>query len=374
MPDKDLYNVLGLDRGADEKALKQAYKRLAMKYHPDRNKTDDAEQKFKEIQQAYSVLSDPEKRASYNRFGTTDFSGAGGGGHSPFGDFGDFSDVFNSFFNEQSSNGGHRRTRQQGRDLQIKIELDLEDAVAGCSRKVELNAYRSCATCDGSGARSSSGRQTCPQCRGVGQVQRRVAILVMQEPCPQCSGSGQIIKDPCTDCNGQGRARERRPEKIDIPAGVDQDDRLRLSGKGEAGIANGPSGDLYVDIRVRPHLIFQRSGENLSCQMPISFATATLGGEAEVPTLSGYKTVVIPKGFQSGKRIKVRGAGVKNVRSAQKGDLYCTVIVETPQNLSTKQTETLRKFDESLQKNPKKHSPESVNWLNRAKKLFSKNS
>lgn len=364
---KDLYGILGVDRGADDRALKKAYKRLAMKYHPDRNKGQDAEDRFKEIQQAYSVLSDGEKRAAYDRFGTTDFSGfGGGGGGNPFSGFGDFSDIFEDLFRDGSARTSRRNT--QGRDLRIQIEIDLEEAINGHTTTTTINAYATCKSCAGDGARAGSRKVTCSRCQGTGQVQRRVAILVMQETCTQCAGNGELNEDPCPDCDGSGRLREPNEVTIEIPAGVDNGDTLRLQGKGEAGIANGPAGDLLVSVSVRPHPIFVRHGENINCRLPISFATATLGGEVRVPTLSGYKKAVVPKGMQSGQRIKIRGAGVKNLRSSHRGDQFCVVEVETPKNLTKQQEELLRKFEDTLQDNPAKHSPNRSSWLDRVKR------
>ena len=372
--EKDLYNILGVERDADVAKIKKAYKRMAMQYHPDRNKTKDAETKFKEIQQAYSVLSNPEKKQMYDQFGTVDpqagFGGGYSGGDSPFGDFSDiFNSVFNSAFHGDDFTRGQKRV-QQGRDLQVSLELTLEEVVQGCQKEITLNAFKSCKTCDGSGAQSRSGVTTCPHCNGRGSVQRRVAIMMIQEPCPHCNGSGEFIKNPCPDCSGQGRTRKKQKVKIDVPAGIGNDDTLRLANKGEAGPHNGPNGNLLVRINVKSHPVFERHGDNLTCQMPISFTTAALGGETKIPTIDGHKTIKIQRGFQSGNRVKITGGGVKNLRSAYKGDLFCTLMVETPQKLTSAQIDLLTKFDDSIKKNPKKHSPKQSSWLDRAKNLF----
>lgn len=374
--DKDLYHVLGVERNASANDIKKAYKRMAMRYHPDRNDEPGAENRFKDIQQAYGVLANQEKKEAYDRFGTMDFSGMNDG-QDPFNGagFSGFSDVFNNLFQGgRSPFGQHAQgpAVRKGRDLSWSMELELEAAVRGCQRKLKIKAFENCRKCNGSGTRAKSGKTRCPRCHGSGSINRQVAILLMQETCSTCSGTGQIIKDPCPECTGDGRIRKSKTVAVNIPAGVDDGDILRIAGQGEAGKLGGPSGDLLVNISVTAHPVFTRNGDNLDCEMPISFAVATLGGEADVPTLDGYRKVTLPKGLQSGKRIMLRGMGIQGLRTGRQGNLYCTVVVETPQNLNGEQTKLLEKFNESLLQNPRKHCPASSSWLGRVKQVFSR--
>ena len=369
MNSPDFYELLGVSRDAQPETIKKAYKRMAMKHHPDRCPEPEAEQKFKAIQQAYSILSDPQKRQYYDRFGTASPHEMPGDGA----DFGDFSSIFNEVFSDFGNPFGRSTSRQRqarGRDLQIKVSLELQDAVDGCKRKAKINSLAPCATCNGSGASPDAKKVTCRNCNGSGQVRHQVSFMALQEACRQCGGSGQITTLPCRDCNGDGRLRSIKTLPINIPAGVNNGDILRLASSGEAGKHAAPAGDLLVKIEVKPHPIFSREGDDLFCQMPITFTVAALGGEAQVPTLTGYKAVNLPKGLQSGKRIKLRGHGVKGLRSGLPGDLYCAVVVETPHDLNKKQIELLQQFDKSLASNPEKHSPARSGWLGKAKQIF----
>lgn len=373
MADKrDYYEVLGVGKDVSDADLKKAYRRLAMKYHPDRNEGDAAaEEKFKEAKEAYDVLSDSQKRAAYNQFGhagvDNSAAGAGGPGGAGFGDI--FDSVFGDIFGGARGGGGRERV-YRGADLRYDMELTLEDAVAGTTTKIDVPKLEACGTCSGTGARKGSKPVTCGTCGGVGQVRMQQGFFSVQQTCPQCRGTGQIISDPCPDCKGQGRVRRSKTISVKIPPGVDNGDRIRLSGEGEAGENNGPAGDLYVHILVKEHPIFERDGNDLYCDVPISIASAALGGELEVPTLNGKVKLKIPNETQSGKMFRLRGKGVKSVRSSSTGDLLCRVMVETPVNLSKKQKELLQEFDASLQGDGNKHSPKASSWLDGVKNFF----
>ncbi len=371
MAKRDYYEVLGLSKSATADEIKKAYRRLAMKHHPDRNKDDDgSEARFKEAKEAYEVLKDDEKRAAYDRFGHDGVRGAAGGaggfGAEGFGDI--FGDVFGDIFG-----GGRRGAGPQvfrGADLGYELRLDLEKAVAGDNVTIDVPTQVSCETCNGSGAKKGSEPVQCSTCGGVGQVRMQQGFFSIQQTCPACKGAGTTISDPCQDCHGRGRTRKTRTLAVKVPAGVDDGDRIRLSGEGEAGRNGGPPGDLYVEIRVNPHKIFERDGSNLSCEVPVSIAAATLGGEVELPTLDGNVALKIPSGTQSGKVFRLRGKGVRTVRDARVGDLFAQVAVETPVNLTAEQRELLEKFDESLQSGGEKHSPRAGGWLDTVKRFF----
>ncbi len=367
MAKRDYYEVLGVERGAGEAELKKAYRRLAMKYHPDRNPDDkSAEEKFKEANEAYEVLSDPAKRAAYDQYGHAGVDQSmGGGGGANFSDI--FGDVFSDFFG--GGRGGARGGPQRGSDLRYTLELNLEEAVRGTTVTIRVPTLVHCKTCDGSGAKKGTAPVTCTTCGGIGQVRMQQGFFSVQQTCPRCHGSGKMIADPCPDCRGQGRLEEHKTLSVKVPAGVDSGDRIRLAGEGEAGTLGGPPGDLYVVVSVREHPIFQRDGKHLYCEVPISFADAALGGELEVPTLDGRVKLKIPEGTQTGKLFRLRGKGVAPVRGGAAGDLMCRVAVETPVNLSKRQRELLEEFRDSLQGNSS-HSPKASGWFEGMKRFF----
>lgn len=369
MAKRDYYEVLGVAKDATTQEMKKAYRRLAMKYHPDRNPGDQAsEASFKEANEAYEVLTDPQKRSAYDRFGHSAVDGSGGGGGfsagSSFGSI--FEDVFGDIFS-----GGHsgRSHVQRGSDLRYNLELDLEDAVQGANPKIKIPTLVNCGQCDGSGAKKGTDVIDCVQCGGLGQVTARQGFFSIQQTCPRCRGKGKVIAEPCPTCRGQGRVEEQKTLSVKIPPGVDTGDRIRLAGQGEAGPQGGPSGDLYVQVQVREHKIFTRDGEHLFCEVPISFVDATLGGELEVPTLNGRVNLKIPAETQTGKMFRIRGRGVdvSQVRGSGRGDLYCKVVVETPVNLSKKQKELLRDFARESREN---QSPRQASWFEGVKNFF----
>jgi molecular chaperone DnaJ len=374
MAKRDYYDVLGVSKTASESEIKKAYRRLAMKHHPDRNSGQSgdsaAEAKFKEAREAYQVLKDPNKRAAYDRFGHDALRGGGraGGGFSAEG-FGDiFGDVFGDIFG-----GGRRGGRSQvfrGADLGYELGLDLEKAVSGDSVTIDVPTQVSCETCSGSGARKGSEPSTCATCGGAGQVRMQQGFFSIQQTCPACKGAGTVITDPCDDCHGRGRVSKTKKLSVKVPAGVDDGDRIRLSGEGEAGRNGGPPGDLYVEIRVNPHKLFERNGADLSCEVPVSIATATLGGEIELPTLEGHVSLKVPGGTQSGKVFRLRGKGVITVRDRRTGDLFARVVVETPVNLTAEQEALLRKFDKSVSAGGERHNPRAGGWLDTVKRFF----
>lgn len=376
MSKRDFYEVLGVSRDASERDIKKAYKRLAMKFHPDRNPGDSsAADKFKEVKEAYEILTDPQKKAAYDQYGHRAFEqGAGGFGGGGFGggsaDFGDiFGDVFGDIFGG-SRRGGSPRP-QRGADLRYNMELTLEEAVRGCSKEVDVPTLVQCDTCDGSGAKKGTSAQTCGTCHGHGQVQMRQGFFAVQQTCPTCHGKGKIIKDPCNDCHGQGRKQKTKTLNVKIPAGVDTGDRIRLANEGEAGEMGAPAGDLYVQVHVKEHHIFERDGNNLYCEVPVSFAMAALGGEVEVPTLDGRVNLKVPEETQTGRMFRMRGKGVKSVRGGAVGDLIVKLLVETPVKLSARQKELLRELEESCDGDAaNKHKPKAEGFFNGVKKFF----
>ncbi len=348
MSNKDFYEILGVSRSASDDEIKKAYRKLAMKYHPDRNPdNEEAVEKFKEIQNAYAILSDPQKKAAYDQYGHAgvdpNMGGGFGGGFGGGAGF-DFSDIFSQMFGGAAGGGG-RQQSYQGADLQYAVEITLEEAAAGLKKRITIPTYKECDVCHGSGAKPGTSVSTCSTCGGSGTIHVRQAIFQLQQTCPTCHGSGKQIKDPCTSCRGEGRVKTTKTVEVNIPAGIDDGQRIRLSGEGEPGQHGAPSGDLYVVVHVKAHKTFERNGLDLHCELPISFATAALGGEVEVPTLEGKVKLTIPKETQTGRRMRVKGKGIKSLRSSATGDLYCHVLVETPVNLTDRQKELLAEFE-----------------------------
>lgn len=373
MSKRDYYEILGIERNASEAELKKAFKRLAMKYHPDRNPDDkDAEGKFKEAKEAYEVLGDAQKRSAYDQFGHAGVDPSmGGGGPGDGASFSDiFGDVFGDIFSGSRTGGGGQQRARRGADLRYNLELSLEEAVRGTTVKIRVPTSVKCSTCNGSGAKKGTSPVSCTTCGGIGQVRVQQGFFSLQQSCPSCEGTGQIIKDKCGSCHGHGRVQEHKTLSVKVPAGVDNGDRIRLSGEGEAGERGAPSGDLYVQIAVKEHSLFVREGSDLYCEVPISFVMAALGGELEVPTLDGRVKLKIPSETQSSKMFKLRGKGVKSVRGGATGDLLCRVLIETPVNLNSKQKELLKEFDDSMTGNANKHSPKEHSWLDGVKKFI----
>ena len=369
MAKRDYYEVLGVERGASEGDVKKAYRRLAMKHHPDRNAGNaDAEEKFKEASEAYEVLSDQEKRERYDRFGHAGVEGAGAGFNA--GGFTDIGDIFGEVFGDIFSGGRGRRASRRGRDMEYTLELTLEQAVRGDSVDVRVPTLVACDDCRGSGAKPGTSPSSCPECGGRGQVRVSQGFFSLQQTCPRCRGAGRVILDPCGACRGRGRIEQRKTLAVKVPAGVDNGDRIRLSGEGEAGASGAPPGDLYVQMRVADHPIFTRDGTNLYCDVPLSFPDAALGGEIEVPTLDGRVKLKVPAETQTDKLFRLRGRGAPPVRGGSAGDLLCRVVVETPVHLSDQQQDILRQFKASLEANGGKHSPKKEGWFESVKRFF----
>ena len=373
MSKRDYYEILNVARNASEAEVKQAYRRLAMKLHPDRNPGDQvAEERFKEAKEAYEVLSDSRKRTAYDQFGHAGVDGAAGGGFGGFGEAADLGDIFGGVFRDifGGMRGGGGGQSHRGADLRYTLDLTLEEAVFGTTAKIRVPTLVSCATCAGSGAKPGTKPTTCPTCRGVGQVRMQQGFFSIQQACPRCQGRGTIIPDPCETCRGSGRIEEQKTLSVKVPAGVDNGDRIRLTGEGEAGEHSGSPGDLYVQIRVKPHPIFTREDNDLYCEVPIGFHAAALGGELEVPTLDGRLSLKIPPETQTGKVFRLRGKGVKPVRGGPTGDLLCRIVVETPVNLTREQKELLEKFAATMEASGERHTPQQGSWLDGVKKFF----
>ncbi|NNF77424.1 MAG: molecular chaperone DnaJ [Rhizobiales bacterium] len=378
MSKRDFYEVLGVSRGVDEKELKSAYRKLAKKYHPDANAGDDsAEAKFKEISEAYDILKDPQKRAAYDQLGHQAFEGGGGGGPGGFGpEFSSsMSDIFEDLFGEfmggggggARQRGGGRSSAQRGSDLRYNMEIELTEAYEGKAAQIRVPTSVKCGVCEGSGSKPGSSPSTCSTCGGQGQVRAQQGFFTIQRTCPACHGRGQTITDPCADCSGQGRVTKDRTLSVNIPAGVEDGTRIRLSGEGEAGVRGGPAGDLYIFVSIRPHDFFQRDGADLFCRVPIAMTTAAMGGEIEVPTIDGKKVrVTIPDGTQTGKQFRLKTKGMPVLRSKQQGDLHIQVSVETPVNLSRRQKELLKEFEDESRNN----SPQSEGFFSKAKAFW----
>lgn len=371
---KDLYQILGVSKSASKDELKKAYRKLAMKYHPDRNPdSKEAEAKFKEAKEAYEILNDEQKRQMYDQYGYEAATGQGGMGGGFGGGGADFGDIFGSVFGDMFGGGGGSRSRaRRGSDLLYNMDLSLEEAVSGTQQTIKVPTQVACKACDGSGAKKGSGKKTCSTCHGQGQVRMQQGFFAVQQTCPTCQGVGEIIEDPCDQCHGHGRLNDTKTLSVKIPAGVDNGDRIRLSGEGEAGEHGAPAGDLFVEVTVKPHKIFTREGNDLYCEMPVSFVTAALGGELEIPTLNGKGKLKIPAETQTGKLFKISGKGVKSVRSHATGNLLVRVVVETPVNLKKEQIELLEKFQESLGKGGNRHSPQESGWLDDIKGFWDK--
>ena len=370
---EDFYKLLNVDRNASDAEIKKSYRSMAMKFHPDRNadNPEAAEVKFKQIKEAYEILSDPKKRSAYDQFGHAGVDPSMGGGRSGAEGFGDiFGDVFGDIFG--GGGGRQRGGAQRGSDLRYNLEVSLEEAVAGTETKIRIPVLVGCGECKGSGAKKGSSPIICTTCHGHGQVRMQQGFFSVQQACPTCRGTGKQIKDPCGKCNGQGRVQETKTLSAKIPAGVDTDDRIRLSGEGEAGERGAPSGDLYIEIRVRDHDIFTRDGANLYCEVPINFTTACLGDVIQVPTLDGEVKLTIPPETQTGKSFRLRGKGVKQVRGGPVGDLLCKVKIETPVQLTKEQKTLIAQLGESLSSGGKQHSPQEHSWIDGVKTFFDK--
>ncbi len=371
MAKRDYYEVLGVNRDASEEDIKKAYRKLAMKWHPDRNPDNPkAEEKFKEAKEAYEILSEASKRSAYDQYGHAGVdpsaaAGAGAGAQAGFGDM--FSDIFGEIF------GGGRQGRSnvfRGADLRYNLEISLEQAAHGFETRIRIPTLAACETCHGSGAKPGTQPTTCTTCRGAGQVRVSQGPFSIAQTCPRCHGSGKMVAHPCAACSGAGRIKHQKTLSVRIPAGVDEGDRVRLSGEGEAGVNGGPPGDLYVQVHLKPHAVFQRDHDDLHCEMPVSFAAAALGGEVEVPTLEGSAKIHVPGGTQTGKTFRLRGKGIKGVRSQAPGDLFCHVVVETPVNLTARQKELLQEFEAISQKDSARHNPRAKGWFDKVKEFF----
>ena len=373
MAKRDFYEVLGVNRDASDDEIKKAYRKLAMKHHPDRNPDHPkAEEQFKEVKEAYEILSDGQKRQAYDQFGHAGVDpqagmGAGGAGMGGFADA--FSDIFGDIFGGGRAGGG-RSTVYRGADLRYNLEVSLEEAARGTDTRIRIPAMEECETCQGSGAKPGTQPKSCPTCGGAGQVRMQQGFFSIQQTCPKCHGTGRIIPEPCPGCHGAGRVKQQKTLQVKIPAGVDEGDRIRLAGEGEHGVNGGPAGDLFVQIHIKPHSVFQRDHNDLHCEMPVGFSTAALGGEIEIPTLDGAAKIKIPAETQSGKVFRLRGKGIRGIRSSGLGDLMCHVVVETPVNLTERQKELLREFEAINESDAGRHNPRAKSWMDKVKDFF----
>jgi molecular chaperone DnaJ len=379
---RDYYEILGVPKNASDDEIKKAYRKLAMKHHPDRNQGDgaakDAETRFKEAKEAYEMLSDAEKRAAYDQYGHAgvdpNMRGPGGPGAEGFGGFAEaFGDIFGDIFGQQRGGGGARGGRQvyRGSDLSYAMEITLEEAAKGKDAQIRIPSWDECDTCHGSGAKPGTQAKTCTTCHGAGVVQMRQGFFSVQQTCPHCRGTGKIIPEPCQTCHGQGKMKRQKTLEVRIPPGIDDGMRIRSAGNGEPGTNGGPPGDLFIEIRLKKHTLFERDGDDLHVVVPVSIARAALGGEIDVPTLDGKAAIDIPEGTQAGKQFRLRGKGIKGVRSSVAGDLYCHVAVETPVKLTEHQRKLLKELEESLKKGGAKHSPGEESWADKLKGFFS---
>ncbi len=378
MAKRDYYDTLGVPKNATEEDIKKAYRKLAMKHHPDRNQGegDDAkksEEKFKEAKEAYEMLSDSQKRAAYDQYGHAgvDPAGRGGPGGENMGGFAEaFGDIFGDIFNGGRRGGGGGQQVFRGADLSYAMEITLEEAARGKDAQIRIPSWDACETCKGSGAKPGTSAKTCSTCNGAGTVHMRQGFFSIQQGCPNCHGTGKIIPEPCTTCNGAGKLKRQKTLEVKSPGGINEGMRIRSAGNGEPGTNGGPAGDLYIEIRIKDHDIFERDGDDLHCTVPVSFTTVALGGSIEVPTLAGQAEIELPEGTQHGKTFRLRGKGIKGLRSSYPGDLYAHVSVETPVKLSEHQRKLLKELDESLKKGGEKHSPNAKSWTDRVKDLF----
>ena len=371
MSKRDYYEVLGVNRDASDDDIKKAYRKLAMKHHPDRNPDNkDSEEKFKEAKQAYEVLSDAQKKAAYDRYGHAGVDPSMGGNGQGF--EGGFADAFGDIFGDLFGGGGRggRSNVYRGADLRYNLEITLEQAAFGTETKIRIPTMEACEPCKGTGAKAGTQPKTCPTCQGSGQVRMQQGFFSIQQTCPKCHGTGRYIADPCGTCHGAGRVKQHKTLSVKIPAGIDEGDRIRLSGEGEPGVNGGPAGDLYVQVHLKPHAVFQRDHDDLHCEMPVSFTTAALGGEIEIPTLDGVAKLKVPAETQTGKVFRLRGKGIKGVRSIGHGDLLCHVVVETPVSLTERQKELLREFEDISRGNSAKHNPKAQSWMDKVKDFF----
>ncbi len=376
---RDFYEVLGVSRDASEIDLKKSYRKLAMKYHPDRNSSNrkESEEKFKEVKEAYEILGDPEKRAAYDRYGHLGIdpnltSGAQGNTSSMGSGFSDtFGDIFGEIFGTSASRKGSSQHGYQGSDLKYSLEITLEQAARGFNTEIQVPNWKSCSICHGNGSKPGTSPKTCRKCLGSGVIRMQQGFFSVQQTCPACHGAGKEIIDPCSSCNGSGKLRCNKTLQVNIPAGIDDGMRIRSSGNGEPGVMGGSPGDLYVEVHIKKHKIFQRDGQNLHCELTIPFTSAALGGEIQVPTLNGKAEIHIPEGTQSGRTFRLRGKGIRGIRNSNLGDLYCHIIVETPVRLNEEQKNFLRQFEASLNDGGYRHSPQSKSWTDRVKEFFS---
>jgi len=379
MAKRDYYEVLGVAKNASDEDIKKAYRKLAMKYHPDRNQGDGAkkaEESFKEVKEAYEMLSDAQKRAAYDQYGHAgvdpNMGGRGGAGSEGFGGFAEaFGDIFGDIFGGAGGRrGGGGQQVYRGNDLSYAMEISLEEAAHGKETQIRIPTWDTCDTCKGSGAKPGTSPKTCTTCNGNGTVHMRQGFFSIQQTCPHCKGSGKIIPEPCTTCNGAGKIKRQKTLEVKIPAGINEGMRIRSAGNGEPGTNGGPAGDLYIEIRIKQHDIFERDGDDLHCTVPVSMTTAALGGAIEVPTLGSKAEIELPEGTQHGKTFRLRGKGIKGIRSSYPGDLYCHITVETPVKMTEHQRKLMKELDESFKGAGDRHSPNAKSWTDRVKDLF----
>ena len=375
MAKRDFYEILGVPKNASDEDIKKSYRKLAMKFHPDRNQGEpakEAEVKFKEAKEAYEMLSDPQKRAAYDQHGHAgvdpNMRGPGGEGMGGFAEA--FGDIFGEMFGQQQRGRGGRQVFRGG-DLSYGMEVTLEEAAKGKEAQIRIPTHENCEVCSGTGAKPGTQAKTCGTCGGAGAVQVRQGFFSVQQTCPSCRGMGKTISDPCMPCAGQGKIKKQKTLEVKIPAGIDGGMRIRSAGNGEPGTNGGPPGDLYIEIRQKKHDIFERDGDDLHCTVPINIVTAALGGEIDVPTLDGKAAIDLPEGTQTGKQFRLRGKGIKGVRASYPGDLYCHITVETPVKLTEHQRKLLKELDESFKKGGNKHSPTGDSWTDKLKGFFS---